>query len=508
MCSHRGIRHRFSLCDCAQRVVVVRPFSPRTIITTVNATISCVFFKAQRVWGDLCIRGQTRHDLSPHPTDPAEVSGSPSGGFVRHMTIQMLPDDILLEIFDHHRLAAPDYSLFEPWGWHRLAHVCQRWRSVIFASPRRLNLRLVYTYRKPARKTLDCWPPLPISIWYPRMVLYQPLYPADEENVIAALKYPDRICEINLTLTRPLLEKLTPLMQDPFPVLEYLQLGSRDMMEMVLPSTFLGGFTPRLRRIDLNGTPFPTLPQLLLSATNLVSLRLHEVPSTGYFSPEALVTGLDATPKLEVLEIYFLHPTSSHVQGSPPLHSQVRAALPKLTELHFTGDNGYLESLVARIDAPSVEQFGIKLFDQRAFELSQLAEFIGLTEELKSSSYRTSVWLWEYGLSITHFFGRSSQRGTFRLQLSCAELSRQVPLLISVCGQLSLLVSSVEHLDIEVDQVLSDLWDETDTAQWLELLTLFSNVRRLELIGALVSSIASVLEQFAGNQGRDFTVVT
>jgi hypothetical protein len=245
-----------------------------------------------------------------------------------------------------------------------------------------------------------------------------------------------------------------------------------------------------------------------LSATNLVSLRLYEVPSTGYFSPEALVTGLGATPKLEVLEIYFLYPASSHVQGSPPLHSQVRAALPKLTELHFTGDNGYLENLVARIDAPSVEQFGIKLFDQRTFELSQLAEFISLTEELKSSSYRTSVWLWEHGLSITHFFGQPSQRGTFRLQLSCAELSRQVPLLISVCRQLSLLASSVEHLDIEVDQVLSDLWDETDTAQWLELLTLFSNVRRLELIGALVSSIAAVLEQFAGNQGRDFTVLT
>jgi hypothetical protein len=50
--------------------------------------------------------------------------------------------------------------------------------------------------------------------------------------------------------------------------------------------------------IDLDGTPFPALPRLLLSATNLIFLRLYEIPTTAYFSPEALVAGLDAMPKL------------------------------------------------------------------------------------------------------------------------------------------------------------------------------------------------------------------
>jgi len=433
------------------------------------------------------------------------------------MTIDMLPDDVLLEIFDHHRLAAQEYVLFGPWEWHRLAHVCQRWRSVIFASPRRLNLRLIYTYKKPVRKTLDCWPSLPISIWYPRLVLYHPLSPSDEANVISALEHPDRICELNLTLTRPLLEKLTPSMQDPFPALEYLQLGSRDLMgSLVVPSGFLGCSTPRLRHIDLDGTPFPTIPRLLLSATDVAFLRLYEIPNTGYFSPEALVAGLDPKPKLKFLEISFLHPTSDLGQESPRPrpHSPTRVVLPALSEFQFRGDNAYLEDLIARIDAPSIEQFGITFSDQRAFELPQLAEFIGRTEKLKSSPHRTSIWFWERGFSITHYFGHPSSEPTFRLEISCHELARQVILLSRICRQLSLLVSSVERLDIETDHVLSDAWDEATvsgwvdsdsdsgaTQQWLELFTPFRRVRWLELIGTPVPSIASALEQSASGNG-------
>ena len=425
--------------------------------------------------------------------------------FGRHMSIEMLPDDLLLEIFDYHHLAAQDYSLFGPWEWHRLAHVCRRWRAVIFASPRRLDLRLIYTYRKPVRKTLDCWPlALPLSIWYPRLVLYRPLSPADEENVIAALEHPSRICEINLTLTRPLLEKLTPLMQDPFPMLEDLHLGSRDMMEsLVLPGAFLGGSTPRLRRIDLDGTPFPTLPRLLLTAHDLVCLRLYEIPNSGYFSPESLITGLDATPKLTFLEICFLHPTSGLGQQSPRTYPQTRVALPALTEFQFRGDNEYLEDLIAKIDAPNIEQFSATLFDQRRFELSQLAEFIGRTEELMSSPLRTSIWLWERGFSITHYFGPPSSGWTFQLQISCYELARQVTLLTRVCGQLSLLVASgVEQLDIEADSVSSDWRDETDAGRWLELFSPFREVRRLELTGSLVPRVVSILEQSAGDVGQ------
>jgi hypothetical protein len=54
------------------------------------------------------------------------------------MTFDMLPDDVLLKIFDFY----VDED-FEPYGeqrievWKTLAHVCRRWRSVLFQSPRR-----------------------------------------------------------------------------------------------------------------------------------------------------------------------------------------------------------------------------------------------------------------------------------------------------------------------------------------------------------------------------------
>jgi hypothetical protein len=153
------------------------------------------------------------------------------------------------------------------------------------------------------------------------------------------------------------------------------------------------------------------------------------------------------------------------------------------------------------------------LFEQRTFELPQLAQFIGRTEKLKSSPYRTSIWFWDHGFSITHYFGPPSSGPTFRLEISCHELARQVILLSRICQQLSLLVSSVERLDIETDHVVPEAWEElavedsdseSDSGaaqQWLELLATFRRVRWLELIGTPVPSIASALEESAAGNG-------
>jgi hypothetical protein len=316
------------------------------------------------------------------------------------------------------------------------------------------------------------------------------------------------------------LEKLTPLMLDPFPALEYLQLRSRDLMESVVPSGFLGGSTPQLRHIDLDGTPFPTLPLLLLSATNLASLRLYEIPNTGFFSPESLVAGLNAKSHLKFLEIHFLHPTSN-LRGESPHpcpNSPTHVLLPALTEFEFRGDNAYLESLIAKIDAPNIDWFGITLFEQHTFELPQLAQFIGRTEKLKSSPYRTYIWfwdlVWDYGFSITLYFGPPSSGPTFQLDISCHELARQVILLSRICKQLPLL-SGVERLDIVADHVMSYKWNEAAVSdldsdsdsgtaqQWLELLTPFHRVRSLELIGTPPSMAFALEKSATGNGDRE-----
>jgi len=80
----------------------------------------------------------------------------------RRVTVSALPDDVLLEIFDLYVDSAAEYEA--PDAWHSLIHVCQRWRCVVFASPRRLRLRLLCTPKRPVKMMLDVWPESPIVI--------------------------------------------------------------------------------------------------------------------------------------------------------------------------------------------------------------------------------------------------------------------------------------------------------------------------------------------------------
>ena len=52
---------------------------------------------------------------------------------VARVTIDMLPDVALLEIFDFYE----DEIRIE--AWHTLVQVCRKWRNLVFGSPRRLN---------------------------------------------------------------------------------------------------------------------------------------------------------------------------------------------------------------------------------------------------------------------------------------------------------------------------------------------------------------------------------
>ena len=105
-------------------------------------------------------------------------------------SIDTLPDDVLLEVFNFH--GDLDHGSFEKGlqAWQRLVHVCRRWRCIVFESPRHLNLQLVCTGKTPARDMLDIWPALPIII----SAFDNPPI----NNINAALECTDRICAIYL----------------------------------------------------------------------------------------------------------------------------------------------------------------------------------------------------------------------------------------------------------------------------------------------------------------------
>ncbi len=208
----------------------------------------------------------------------------------------MLSDDILLDIFDSCRFEELEDELpSRPWEWDRLVHVCRQWRQIIFASPHRLRLRLRCTYGTPVRSHLSCWPAFPIVVDY--NIFGKSFAPNDEANLIAALEHSNRICVLNLDVTTMQLVKLVTVMQQSYPALTHLMLKSY-LDAPVLPAGFLCGSAPCLQKLWLDAIPFPALPTLLLSASHLVELYLHNVPKTGYIPPQALVVGLAALTSL------------------------------------------------------------------------------------------------------------------------------------------------------------------------------------------------------------------
>src|SRR5258708_3563330 len=300
---------------------------------------------------------------------------------VGRVTIDVLPDVALLEIFVCYVDQVPeeDEDSLEIEAWHTLVHVCRKWRSVVFGSPLRLNLRLLCTEGTPVMETLAVWPPLPIVVGGFGI--------RRTGNITAALEHNDRVCKISLQdVTSLVVEEVLAPMQKPYPVLTDLTIWRQDghgAAPIVLES-FLGGSAPRLRRLSLNRIPFPGLPKLLLSATHLVVLHLWDVPNSGYFTPEAIVTGLSTSTCLKLLFLEFEYPLSrpkTERRCPPPL---TRSILPALTMILFKGSSEYLEDVVARIDTPLLDCLHITFFHQLIFDTPQLTQFISRTPNLET----------------------------------------------------------------------------------------------------------------------------
>ena len=163
-------------------------------------------------------------------------------------------------------------SYFNEWrveAWQPLVHVCRRWRSLVLASPRRLNLRLYCTPKTPVRDRLDVWPALPL------VVGGSMAFSSGTDNIIAALGQNNRICQVDLDLAGWQLKEVLATMQVPFPELTDLRLFSDGDTMPVTPDSFLDGSAPRLRFFEMTSIQFPGLPKLLFSATHLVTLRVR-----------------------------------------------------------------------------------------------------------------------------------------------------------------------------------------------------------------------------------------
>ena len=430
--------------------------------------------------------------------DPAKTADGCDSDIGR-MTVNMLPDDVLLIIFAFYVGGTRRTN-----GWATLGHVCRKWRNNVFGSPRHLNLQLVHTERTRIRKTLDVWPPLPIAIkgnYYSK---------PGQDDLMATLEHNDRVCEIELWFdSNSLWQRVLATMQVPFPMLTDLGFRSHwhGTLASDIPDSFLGGSAPRLRTFFLYGIPFPGLLKLLSTAADLVGVQLEKIPPSGYFAPETLITCLSALTSLESLHIGFKYPGPRPVRESqPPLLPT--CTLPSLTYLYFQGVSEYLEEVVARIDAPLLNGSVIIFFDQLIFDTPQLTQFISRTPLLKAYDKARVTFSYvdaSVVLAQTNVTNHSSY-GRLQLSILCEPAELPLASLVQVCSSSipQAFLLTVERLDILKRWSLEPHPpDNIESGQWLELLRPFIAVEALYLSAKIAAIFTPALQELAGERATE-----
>ena len=413
----------------------------------------------------------------------------------------LLPDDVLLDIFDFYVTVKGPTTKTKTEAWQILIHVCRRWRHIVFGSPRRLDLRLFCTANTAVKEILDIWPAFPILVnghVLERIDEASNLVSVDSDvdNIVAALKRSDRVSQIMVACTSSQMEKVSAAMQEPFPELTDLWLKPWDEMVPVFPDSFLGEFAPRLRSLWLDNIAFPGLPRLLLSVTGLRTLRLLDIPHSGYVAPDAMVTSLSALSNLRTLQLRFKSPQSFPAQDGQPPPPSTRFVLP-LGDFYFRGVSEYLEDFLVRIDAPQLNYLEISFFNQIDFDTPQLIRFLGRTPSLKK--FEKACIVFGGGAVGVKLSTRIPYLGALDVNILCNEFDWQLSSLAQFCNPSFRPLPIAEDLYIyEYQRSLPDQQDDFETTEWLQVLRPFNGVKDLYLSKDVSAHLTPAIQDMVG----------
>ena len=401
----------------------------------------------------------------------------------------MLNDDILLAIFYHYRLDNE-----EDWNrrlrWCKLSHVCRKWRYTIHQSSFYLNMHIHFMNGTPLFDMVSHLPPLPF------IIDYRGEDTNDDRSVLHAIQHRDRVLRV-ISQAPPLhLGRLIAPMDESFPRLESLSLLSTTTLEegasLMLPTTFMA---PNLHCLLLRGISLPKGLPLLASTVLLVTLKLTDIQSPGYFTPANLVTRLGHIPQLEELSIGFStplpRPSAEEELLQPPITLVV---LPSLRRLEFRGVSVYLENLLAQTTSPLLERFNITLFNQLNFTLPHLSHFTRTIATLIRPV--ANVIFNQEGVAFVVSSRDEFNDETFSFRVSCKPFGWQINSATQICGALVPVLSAAEELTLEFEEnsLPSDWQDEVDAMVWHGLLWPFTSVKKLCVGYPLASELSNALE--------------
>jgi hypothetical protein len=356
-------------------------------------------------------------------------------------------------------------------------------------------MHLKCTNGAPIVEMLDDLPPLPLFVdGYTSIDIT--LTEKDELGIYHALQLHDRVRHIHLGLPSSILHKAVELMDKHFPILEHLSLSFTDenSIPLTLPKAFLA---PNLRYLALLGIGLPKRLRLLTSTDSLVTLQLSEIQESSYFRPRLLVARLLSLPHLEDFYISFSIPIPRPSNERELLGEQgAPVTLPGLKILRFRGVSAYLESLVAQIRVPFLEELDITLFNQIAFGLPHLSHLISITEGFKLPEaeihfYRDNVSVTTTPLDLLPF------RKIFLLRVLCKELDWQIDCAAQICSALIPALSCVEKLMLYGDfmKIPTEFQNGAiDDTTWHELLRPLVGVKEIRIDNGLLEELSRALQ--------------
>ena len=312
-------------------------------------------------------------------------------------------------------------------------------------------------------------------------------------------------------MTSVLLEKCASLLEQSFPALESIRLGSQGAANggaLVIPDKFLRNSAPRLRTLRLQDTVFPSLPWLLPTSPNLVSLHLEDIPARGIFTPQELAVGLSLATQLESLKIG-IHGAPFRFPPRPPTQNGLKphSVLPTLLEFEYVGETPYLNDFASRIDSPNVEQIEATLVNN--YDVCETYGLCGLfarVEDLESSCrHATHIRFFEETVVFEHHFIRSTTSSPVLLRmrlLDASYLHDNIVFVRDIFSEFQFvgILHKVTRVEIEGFPAPSRWEEEADMISWLSLFGSISGVKRLHVVGTLVSSLVSALVDISAEE--------
>ena len=410
-----------------------------------------------------------------------------------------LVDECDLEDVKDFMIGGEGRCVRERW-WCKLAHVCQRWRTVVLGSTAYLGVSLVCTKGTLVSDVLEHLPPLPLVIDY-SFNRTEDITTEDEERAILALKQRDRVRCVRLTMAVPSLQKLIEAMDDEYPILEYLivvPLSDTYGTRVILSEAFQA---PHLRHLSLSGFVLPLGCRLLTSAEGLVTLCLGMIIPSTCFHSSSLLKWLSSMPKLEMLIVNFTLPTVN-VEGQFKKMPIVTAlTLPNLRVFNFRGSSAYLGELLYRITTPRLKNLQIIFLHMNPFPpfIPRFLQFMNATESLRFEIAKLEFT--KFLVNVEFYPRREGEIYTFSINAECwyRKNNNEQPMSRSVAqffNSSSLMFSAVEHLTLNHKSPgrSPGLHIEADRTDWRKLLGTFRNVKTLRVDNGLVEELSRCLQ--------------